>query len=130
MSSFPKLFDCIIPGNRQIRIFAVVSATLVKFTTLPVRNRQLLTGIRNMIPQFLNDLYLVGQWQRENSGEIRMHCAQHLQGNDRSLAVMIMSGRCKKTATRPVRLSTIALKVDLFKPLILRSRRTTTTVSV
>jgi hypothetical protein len=26
-----------------------------------------------MMPQFLNDLYLVGEWQRENSGEIRMH---------------------------------------------------------
>lgn len=98
MSSFPKLFNRIIPGNRQIRISAVFSATLVKFTALPVRNRQLLAGIANMIPQFLNDLYLVGERQRENSGEIWMHCAQHLQGNDRGLPVMIKSGRCKKSS--------------------------------
>ena len=74
------------------------SATLVKFTALPVGYGQRLTGVGNMIPQVLNDLYLVGQWQGENSGEIRMHCAQHLQGNDRGLPVMIKSGRCKKSS--------------------------------
>jgi hypothetical protein len=95
VSSFPKLFDRITPGNRQIRISAVFSATLIKFTALPVGYGQRLTGVGNMIPQVLNDLYLVGQWQGENSGEIRMHCAQHLQGNDRGLAVMIS---CKKSS--------------------------------
>ena len=71
---------------------------LIQFTALPVGDGQRLTGVGNTIPQVLNDLYLVGQWQRENSGEFRMHCAQHLRRNNRSLRVMITNGRGKKSS--------------------------------